>query len=169
MTRTDARSAEGHGRIRDHLTSVGLIVAGLVLTATLGAASQSALGAYDPDGRYRGELSDEGGSYGEVGFRVAKNGRVIKGLKTSVLAVCINPNAIGGIEVVEVPVSFARIKVKRNGRFARSETVTAPPPSDAEQVYKLSGRLKSRRATGELVLDKRCSATVSFRAKRRGA
>lgn len=76
------------------------------------------------------------------------------------LAVCVNATAIGGIEVVTVPLAFDAIKVGRDGRFRLRESVKADPPSDAEQIYEISGRLRGRRITGG------CSRSAARRRRR---
>jgi hypothetical protein len=122
-------------------------------------------------GAYAGQATDldEGSPDGDVSLRVAKGGRLIKGLRASPVATCVNPDVIGGIEVVEVPVVLDRIKVKRSGRFARTLTFRAGPPSSAMQTIRVSGRLRKGRVRGgSIVLERRCSDRLSFTAKRRG-
>jgi hypothetical protein len=150
-------------RLKSRLAALTLLVVLLAWGAV------PAIAGGDPDGSYRGELTDEDGTrYGEVRFKVAKDGRRIKKFRALPLAVCVNPDGIGGIEVVEVPFVFSKVKVKRNGRFAKSETVFADPPSDSSQTYELAGRLKNRRVRdGSVVLEGRCASTESFSAKRR--
>lgn len=132
--------------------------------------SVTAVAAGDPDGGYRGHYQDvdDRGDRGRVTFKLARNGREIRAFRATPLAVCINPNAIGGIEVVPVPFRFDMVKVRRDGRFRKRDTVRADPPSDATQYYEVSGRLKNGRVqNGRMVLDKRCSSSETFTAKRR--
>jgi hypothetical protein len=146
----------GRGRI-----GIGIAV------AMVGAAGAAGAGGGDPDGKYRGDLTDEDGvRYGKVEFKVAKDGRLIKDFRTLVLSVCTNPNEIGGIEVIDVPVSFDRVEVKRSGRFKQNQTVVQLP-EDSHQNFEVSGRLKSRRvAAGKLVLNGKCASTETFSARR---
>lgn len=151
---------------RGALLTGGLALLGVALAIAFAAAAGASKG--DPDGRYTGELTDEdGATYGEVSFKVAKDGRLIKAFNTLVLSVCTNPDAIGGIEVIEVPFSFDRVQVSRDGRFAAEETFAADPPSDSSQTYALSGRLKNGRVRdGTIVLDGKCASNETFDAAR---
>lgn len=146
---------------------MGSLALGLAFSVSPTGGSAIA-GGGDPDGRYQGELTDEDGrEYGKVSFKVTKDGRRIEDFKALVLSVCVNPDALGGIELVEVPFVFDAVKVTRGGRFSKRETVTADPPSDAQQYYALSGQLKRNRVrSGRIVLEKRCASHETFSARR---
>ena len=142
----------------------------VVLTMSLGLVlgALPAVAGHAQSSRYAGRAFDldDGSREGTVTLRVVNRGTQIRGFKTTVTATCINANAIGGIEVVPVPVTIGKIRVKRNGRFARTLTFVADPPSGARQTYTLSGRVLHGKVRGRLALDHRCSDTVRFAAKR---
>jgi len=68
-----------------------------LLAVLLAWGAVPAIAGGDPDGSYRGELTDEDGvDYGEVRFKVAKDGRRIKNFEALPLAVCVNPDVSEG-------------------------------------------------------------------------
>lgn len=137
----------------------------IALTLLLAGPGSAAKGK-GPDGLWRGGLTDrtDGSDGGALKLKVVKRGRQIRDFKTTPNAICINPNAIGGIEVKPFPVSIDRIKVKRNGSFSKRIKYKV---GDGSQVIAVEGRLRGKRLNGTLVLDKQCSETYAFKAKRK--
>ena len=100
-----------------------------------------------------------------VAFRVAPGGRAIRSFKASPLAVCINPDALGGIEVVSREFLIGEVRVSRTGRFHKRRTITLD--GDSRQVFELSGRLRNGRVhDGRMVMERYCSSSERFTARR---
>lgn len=145
------------------------LLIGLLTTAVAAAPALAAQAkGSDPDGRYEGRYTDGNASrWGEIKLRIRHDGRKIVRFRAVTTAVCVNPNAIGGIEVVPVAATFDRIGVNRRGRFSK-KIRQIDPDSDYKQTYRVSGRLKrSRIKGGNLRLEGRCAADRPFQAKRK--
>lgn len=140
----------------------------LLAVVLLAAGPAAADTGKDPDGGYSGKLTNPSSEDGDVTFDVRKNGRLIDDFETVVVAVCVNPNAIGGIEVVPVAVTLERVAVKRNGRFSTLVEGDVGGSVDGTQSYELEGKLKGNSVGGgSIALDGICDSENDFTAKRR--
>lgn len=140
----------------------------LVAVALLAAAPVQAGKGGDPDGGYSGKLKTSSSNDGDVTFEVRRNGRRISEFETVVVAVCVNPDAIGGIEAVPVAVVMDRIAVSRSGRFSKLIEGEVGGGSDGTQSYEVKGRLSGTRVRdGSIVLDGICDSEDGFKAKRK--
>lgn len=135
---------------------------------TLLLAAPAATGAgFHPDGTYLGRYDGKGSKPGEIKLKVKRDGRQIRSFRTVTTAVCVNPNAIGGIEVLPTVVTIDRVRITRRGRFSR-QVKLIDKDRGYRQVYRLKGRFAGRKLIrGRLVLEGRCAAKRSFRAKRK--
>lgn len=142
-----------------------LAFVGGALIAIAAAPALAGLGA--KEGRYRGQYRDvdDPGDRGRVMLKVADGGRVIRSFEASPLAVCINPDAIGGIEVVSRDFLIGKVRVKSDGRFHKRRTVRLR--GDSRQVFELTGRLRKGRVHGRILMERHCSSTERFSARRR--
>lgn len=137
-------------------------IAGFVFTV-IGASVAPAAMAPEPDGRYEGRMK---GSETKVSLKIDNDGRRVRGFKTVTTATCINPNSIGGLEVVALPVVVDSIKVKRNGRF--EDRTDRRYETGDRFVTVVSGVLDGERITdGAVELERTCEGSDTFTAKRR--
>ncbi|HVY77337.1 MAG TPA: hypothetical protein VG898_02400 [Solirubrobacterales bacterium] len=142
------------------------LVLALVLALTLaGTVVPPAIGS--PDGRYSGRYVDvdDPGDEGGVTFRVKGAGRWLYAFEASPLAVCVNPDAIGGIEVVSRDFLIGKVRVRSDGRFNKQRTISLG--GDSQQVFRISGRiLNGKVRNGRMTMEKHCSSVERFTAHR---
>lgn len=119
------------------------------------------------DGKYEGEFADPGeeSNTGTVTFAV--EGDTIVDFSAAPLAVCTNPSAVGGIEVIAVEVMIDEIDLSEDGRFRYSHTERVSDSVDIKQGYLVEGVLVDGEVRdGTIKLTRRCVATAGFEAIR---
>ena len=128
--------------------AVGAVVLlGVLLTMPGGVPAKA---AKDPDGLYVGD---------NASARVAKEGRVLKGLRVQLTVLCVD--ALGNTDVVPTEGYAPRAKISRSGRFSGVHE------NDGTE-NEFSGRLRGRSLTGEMTVSyESCSGTLDFEARQR--
>jgi len=143
------------------LFALALVIATLL---ALGAHSTSAA-TQSPNGRYIGHYEDvdDPDDQGSVVLKVRSNGNRIYAFKASPLAVCVNPDALGGIEVVSRDFLIGEVSVGSDGRFSKRRAIRLG--ADSRQVFKISGRLLNGNIrNGRMAMKEHCSSVERFTA-----
>jgi hypothetical protein len=113
------------------------------------------------DGHWKGRETG-GEKAAKVTFKVARDGRVLKGFSTTVSAFCVGPT-IGTNYSAVLVASVPKAKIRRDGRFAKTYETDGG-------TYKISGTLRGRRVRdGKVSLQvSTCFGQSGWTARRAG-